>query len=170
MDRDSQVADPRIEGSGATTRLRPDSPARALGVRPIDAANTGIEAKADESLDLRQLLVAHAIVPLAAGMAPGTPAAEAHPAFEKGARYRVYLRYDEKKPNRTLAIQVDHARGVDRTTLKQHLSLTRVPDTRWGIYVGNYEFEPGKRQGVSLKWEAAEGGSLPTEVMFVEEK
>ena len=166
MDRDSQVANPLLEGSGQTTRLRPDSPAWALGFRAIDAANTGIEAKAVEALDVRQLAVAHAIVRLTTG--PGATSAQARPAIEKTARYMVYLRYDEKNPNRTLALQIDYSGGSARTTLNQHLSLGRVPATRWGIYIGEYEFAPGKQQGVLLDWQPTAGGSLPAEILFVE--
>jgi hypothetical protein len=48
--------------------------------------------------------------------------------------------------------------------------LGRVPATRWGIYLGEYEFAPDKQQGVSLDWQPAAGGSLPEEILFVEKK
>ena len=41
-------------------------------------------------------------------------------------------------------------------------------DARRGVVFGEYEFAPGKQQGVSLDWQPAAGGSLPTEILFVE--
>ena len=170
MDRNSVVENPLLDGSGAMTRLRPDSPAWALGFRPINAANAGVQAKPVDTLDVRQLAGEHTIVRMADGMSPGTPSAEVRPSLTKAARYLVYMRFAEKKPNRTLTLQIDHSGGIARTALNEHLSLGREPEPPWAIYLGEYDFAPGKRQGVSFDWQPGSGGSLPVEILFVEKK
>jgi hypothetical protein len=170
FDQHSRLADPLFADTGKTIALEPGSPSIVEGFQPIDARNTGIVATSEESLDVRQLEVANEIVHVPEKMQPGTSTLEAKLMFRKSARYLVYLRYSAKQPNRSLVIDVSGEHGAIRTTLNEHLSLGRVPDPRWGIYIGTYDFAPGRQEGVSLDWKPQAPGNLPAEIVFLEQK
>jgi parallel beta-helix repeat protein len=174
MDRNSIAADPKFAAATKDVALRPDSPAHALGFRDIDIRNVGpgatIEEKTLAALDPTRLAVAHAIVRYPSGTAPRTAAADANPRFSKSAQYMVYVRFAEKNPNRSVAFSIRHKGGTTRTTLVERLLLGRVPDPRWGIYLGAYDFAAGDGQGVTVTWDAAKQGSMPEEILYVEKK
>ena len=170
MDRGSIAANPRFASTTGAIALRRDSPAYQLGFHDIDARNAGLDAKTGVDLDPARLAAAHAVVRFPAALTPGSPAAEAKPQFSKTAQYMVYVRFADKKPNRSLAFAIRHNRGASRTALEEHLSLGRVPDPRWGIYLGTYEFAAGTGQGATLEWSPGKAGSLPAEILFLEKK
>jgi len=165
FDRHSMIADPQLTGSG---NLQPSSPAIHLGFHPINTYNAGIAAESEMRLDVRQLAVCHEEIRLPSEMRPRTPLVKVLPYFCRRARYMVYLRYLGKDPNQTLTAEIFHEGGISYTRLKDHLSLGRVPDLRWGIDLGVYEFAPGKHEGLVLDWRSGAPGSLPAEVIFLE--
>ncbi|PZF82179.1 Ig-like domain-containing protein [Jiangella anatolica] len=164
-DESSTVADPLFaDPAGGDYRLRPSSPALALGFRPIDTANTGVDGQAKLPA-IRTMAAVRAAAPLDPVDASTVRAGL---AIDDAGLYRVYLRRNASTTApQKLSVVIRHARGESRIVLDEVVNAGRNPPPRFGLYAGTHPFEPGGPAEVTVLQPGTAAPVFPAEVVLL---